>query len=91
MRTRPVAWGPGTVGPTMPLLALHRKDSGMRSPSARPKSADNAPRRCQYGLIVAADRDPGLVLTRTCVTMPGGASHGPRLIALAQFLAYIAS
>jgi hypothetical protein len=34
-----VASGPGTVGPTMPLLALHRKDSGRAIPAARPKSA----------------------------------------------------
>ena len=77
MRTRPVASGPGTVGPTMPLLALHRKDSGRTIPSARPKSAKSpfsdrsrAPRRRYYGLIVAATGRRGPILTRTCTGSP---------------------
>jgi hypothetical protein len=91
MRTRPEALGPGTFGPTMPLLALDRKDSGRAIPSARPKSTDSAPRRCQYGLIVAGGRYPAPVLTRTCVTIPGARRIGPGLIALVRFPAYIAS
>lgn len=37
MRTRPVAFGPGTVGPTMPLLALRRKDSDRTIPLRTPE------------------------------------------------------
>jgi len=37
MRTRPVALGPGTVRPTMPLLALRRKDSDRTAPLRAPQ------------------------------------------------------
>jgi len=56
----------------MPLLALHRKDSGRAIPSARPKSTKlpvkSAPRRRQYGLIVTTGTAAGFSRER--------ASHG---------------